>query len=51
MVAVGLHLALQAKPGKEEDVASFVRAAVPLVPAAPAHAPDLLAEPPTTEKV
>lgn len=31
MVAVGLYVALQAKPGKEEDVASFLRGALPLV--------------------
>ena len=31
MVAVGLYVALQAKPGKEEDVVSFLRGALPLV--------------------
>jgi quinol monooxygenase YgiN len=90
MVAVGLYVALQAKPGKE-DVASFLSAAVPLVQreeqttawfamrsrpsgfaisgalgdeagrdahlagqvaaALTAHEPELLAEPPTIQKV
>jgi quinol monooxygenase YgiN len=31
MVAVGLYVALQAKQGKEEDVANFLRGALPLV--------------------
>ena len=31
MVAVGLFVALEAKPGKEEEVARFLRGAVPLV--------------------
>jgi quinol monooxygenase YgiN len=31
MVAVGLHVALEAKPGKEEEVATFLREALPLV--------------------
>jgi quinol monooxygenase YgiN len=31
MVAVGLYVALQAMPGKEEDVATFLRGALPLV--------------------
>ena len=31
MVTVGLLVALKAKPGKEEEVASFLRAALPLV--------------------
>ena len=31
MVTVGLSVALQAKPGKEEEVASFLQAALPLV--------------------
>jgi quinol monooxygenase YgiN len=31
MVAVGLYVALQAKPGKEEEVATFLRGALPLV--------------------
>jgi quinol monooxygenase YgiN len=31
MVAVGLYVALQAKPGKEKDVANFLRGALPLV--------------------
>ncbi|MBV9799812.1 MAG: antibiotic biosynthesis monooxygenase [Solirubrobacterales bacterium] len=31
MVAVGRYVALQAKPGKEEDVATFLRGALPLV--------------------
>lgn len=31
MVAVGLLVALEAKPGKEEEVASFLEAALPLV--------------------
>jgi quinol monooxygenase YgiN len=91
MVAVGLYVALQAKPGKEDEVASFLRGALPLVQqeeqttawfalrtgpaqfaifdafgdeagreahlagqvaaALMAHAPDLLAEAPTIEKV
>jgi quinol monooxygenase YgiN len=31
MVAVGLYVALQAQPGKEEDVANLLRRALPLV--------------------
>jgi quinol monooxygenase YgiN len=31
MVAVGLYVALQAKPGKEEEVATFLAGALPLV--------------------
>lgn len=31
MVAVGLFVALEAKPGKEEELARFLRGAVPLV--------------------
>lgn len=31
MVAVGLFVALEAKPGKEEDVAKFLEGALPLV--------------------
>lgn len=31
MVAVGLFVALEAKPGKEEALASFLQSAVPLV--------------------
>jgi quinol monooxygenase YgiN len=31
MVAVGLHVALEAKPGREEEVAAFLRGALPLV--------------------
>src|SRR5690348_5641015 len=31
MVAVGLYVALQAKQGMEEDVANFLRGALPLV--------------------
>jgi quinol monooxygenase YgiN len=31
MVTVGLYVTLQAKPGKEEEVAAFLRGAVPLV--------------------
>lgn len=31
MVAVGLYAALQVKPGKEEEVATFLRGALPLV--------------------
>jgi quinol monooxygenase YgiN len=31
MVAVGLYVALEAKPGKEDAVATFLRGALPLV--------------------
>ena len=31
MTAVGLFVTLEAKPGKEEDVARFLQGAVPLV--------------------
>ena len=31
MVTVGLHVELQAKPGKEEEVANFLREALPVV--------------------
>ena len=31
MVAVGLFVALEAKPGREDDVASFLKGALPLV--------------------
>jgi quinol monooxygenase YgiN len=31
MVSVGLLVTLQAKPGKEEDLASFLQSALPLV--------------------
>jgi quinol monooxygenase YgiN len=36
MTSVGLIVRLQAKPGKEDDVAEFLRSAVPLVQAEPA---------------
>jgi quinol monooxygenase YgiN len=36
MVTVGLYVRLQAKPGKEEEVARFLREALPLVEAEPA---------------
>jgi quinol monooxygenase YgiN len=91
MVAVGLYVALRAKPGKEEDVGTFLCGALPLVQreeqttawfalrtgpsgfaifdafgdeagrdahlagevaaALMAQAPELLAQPPTIEKV
>src|SRR5262245_12559802 len=35
MTKFALYVPLQAKPGKEEDVASFLRSAVPLVNAEP----------------
>jgi quinol monooxygenase YgiN len=31
MVTVGLYVTLQAKPGREDDVAAFLQSAVPLV--------------------
>ena len=31
MVTVGLYVELQAKPGKEDEVANFLRAALPVV--------------------
>ena len=31
MVTVGLYVELQAKPGKEEEVANFLREALPVV--------------------
>lgn len=36
MTTVGLIVRLQAKPGKEDEVADFLRGAVPLVQAEPA---------------
>lgn len=36
MTTVGLIVRLEAKPGKEEEVAAFLRSAVPLVQAEPA---------------
>jgi quinol monooxygenase YgiN len=36
MTSVGLIVRLQAKPGKEDEVAEFLRSAVPLVQAEPA---------------
>jgi quinol monooxygenase YgiN len=36
MTSVGLIVRLQAKPGKEDDLAEFLRGAVPLVQAEPA---------------
>jgi quinol monooxygenase YgiN len=36
MVTVGLYVTLQAKPGKEDDVAAFLQGAVPLVNQEPA---------------
>jgi quinol monooxygenase YgiN len=36
MVSVALFVQLEAKPGKEDDVAAFLRGALPLVDAEPA---------------
>jgi quinol monooxygenase YgiN len=35
MVTVGLYVPLKAKPGKEDEVAAFLRSALPLVEAEP----------------
>jgi hypothetical protein len=45
MVTVGVSVALQAEPGKEEEVASFLQAALP------ERASELLAHGPTIQEV
>jgi quinol monooxygenase YgiN len=38
MITAGLYVRLEAKPGKEKDVETFLRSALPLVEAEPATA-------------